>query len=77
MPFVGLPDPEHEIARLYGQEVNWLKLGRMPALLVIDKTGHIRYRHYAGNMGDIPGNAEVLAVLDQLNAQDQASDTGV
>jgi peroxiredoxin len=69
MPFVGLPDPKHEVARLYGQEVNWLKLGRMPALLVIDKAGRIRYRHYADNMSDIPGNAEVLGILDELNAR--------
>lgn len=69
MPFVGLPDPKHEIANLYGQEVNWLKLGRMPALLVIDKGGRIRHRHYASNMSDIPSNDEILALLDQLNAQ--------
>ena len=68
MPFVGLPDPQHEVARLYRQEVNWLKLGRMPALFVIDKAGRVRYRHYARNMSDIPSNAEVLAVLDEINA---------
>ena len=30
MPMVGLPDPRHEAADLYGQEVSLLKLGRLP-----------------------------------------------
>lgn len=67
MPFVGIPDPEHVAADLYNQEVKLLKFGRMPALVVIDKQGQIRYRHYANAMSDIPPNSEILAVLDQLN----------
>jgi peroxiredoxin len=46
MPMVGLADPGSKIADLYQQEVNLLKLGRMPALLVIDKEGTIRFIHY-------------------------------
>jgi len=64
MPFVGIPDPAHRIARAYRQEVNLLKLGRMPALLVVDKQGRIVYRHMSKSMSDIPSNKEVLAVLD-------------
>lgn len=67
MPFVGIPDPDHTVADAYGQQVKLLKFGRMPALVVIDKQGQIRYRHYANAMSDIPPNSEVLAVLDQLN----------
>ncbi len=37
MPFIGLPDPQHEVASLYGQEVKILKLGRLPAQMIIDK----------------------------------------
>jgi peroxiredoxin len=70
LPFVGLADPDHRIARLYGQQVKWLKLGRMPALTVIDKRGHVHYRHYGGSMSDIPSNESVLALLDELNAED-------
>ena len=35
LPFVGLPDPDHRVAKLYGQQVRLLKLGRMPAMVVV------------------------------------------
>lgn len=71
LPFVGLPDPDHIVARLYGQQVNWLKLGRLPSLLVIDKQGRVHYRHDAGAMHDIPSNESVLGWLDQLQENEQ------
>jgi peroxiredoxin len=67
LPFVGLADPTHTVAKLYGQEVRLLKLGRMPALMVIDKAGIVRFQHHAGAMFDIPPNRQVLAILDGLN----------
>jgi peroxiredoxin Q/BCP len=66
-PFPGLADPQHTVADLYRQEVNLLKLGRMPAVLVVDKAGRICYQHYGESMSDIPLNQEILGVLDQLN----------
>lgn len=66
-PFPGLADPQHTVANLYHQEVNLLKLGRMPAVLVVDKAGRIVYEHYGESMSDIPLNQEVLGVLDGLN----------
>lgn len=71
MPFPGLPDPTHTVADLYGQEVNLIKLGRMPAQVVIDKKGKIRYAHYGRSMSDIPPNDEILALLDDLNLEDK------
>ncbi len=70
LPFTGLPDPKHTVAEMYGQEVKLLRFGRMPALMVIDKAGAIRYKHYANQMSDIPTNAEVLAEVDKLNAEE-------
>jgi peroxiredoxin len=67
LPFVGLADPTHTVARRYGQEVKLLKMGRMPALMVVDKAGQVIYTHYGGSMSDIPPNREILAVLDDLN----------
>jgi peroxiredoxin len=67
LPFVGLADPAHTVANRYGQEVKLLKLGRMPALMVIDKAGEVRFQHYGEAMSDIPPNNQVLAVLDGLN----------
>ena len=70
LPFIGVPDPSHKVANIYGQQVKLLKLGRMPALIVIDKTGQVAYRHYGHSMRDIPANSELLAVLDKLNQAD-------
>jgi peroxiredoxin len=69
LPFVGLPDPKANVLKLYGQEVNLFKLGRMPAQVLIDKTGIARYVHYGHSMSDIPRNEELLALGDELNAQ--------
>jgi peroxiredoxin len=70
MPFIGIPDPQHVIAKLFGQKVNLLKLGRMPALMVIDKEGKIRYQHRGDSMSDIPADPEILSVLDDLNKEE-------
>jgi peroxiredoxin Q/BCP len=67
LPFVGLADPDHTVANRYGQEVKLLKMGRMPATVVVDKTGEIIYLHYGDSMKDIPANHEILAVLDERN----------
>jgi peroxiredoxin Q/BCP len=69
LPFVGIPDPDHRIANLYRQQVKLLKLGRLPALMVVDKDGAIQYRHYGESMRDIPGNSEIISVLDRLNGE--------
>ena len=67
LPFIGLPDPKASVLKLYGQEVNLFKLGRMPAQVIVDKAGVARFVHYGHSMSDIPENIEVLALLDQLN----------
>ncbi len=67
LPFVGLPDPTHSVLKLYGQEVNLFKLGRMPAQVLIDKAGIARFVHYGHDMSDIPENEEILALADEIN----------
>jgi peroxiredoxin Q/BCP len=69
MPFIGLPDPDHTVSKRYGQQVKLLKLGRLPAQLIIDKRGLIRYLHYGNSMSDIVENGELLAKLDQLKLE--------
>jgi peroxiredoxin Q/BCP len=64
-----LPDPKHKVADLYGQESSIFKLGRIPALLLIDKNGQIRYQHYSSSMKDIPENSLILAMLDKINTE--------
>jgi peroxiredoxin Q/BCP len=69
LPFVGLADPTHTVAKRYGQEVKLLRLGRMPALMVIDKDGQVAHTHYGGAMSDIPPNSQILSILDGLNRE--------
>jgi peroxiredoxin len=66
LPFIGLPDPKGSVLKRYGQEVKWLKLGRMPAQVIVDKAGVIRYVHYGQNMADIPSNKELLKILADI-----------
>lgn len=70
LPFIGLPDPDHRVANLYGQEVNLLKLGRMPAMMIIDKAGRIRYSHYGESMRDILSLDQVFSILDELSNEE-------
>jgi peroxiredoxin Q/BCP len=67
LPFIGLPDPKHSVLTLYGQEVKLFKLGRMPAMVIIDKSAVVRYVHYGHSMSDIPANEDVLETLQLLN----------
>jgi peroxiredoxin Q/BCP len=69
LPFVGLPDPSHSVLKLYGQEVKLFKMGRMPAMLIVDPGGMVRFVHYGHEMSDIPPNEEVLDALKIINQQ--------
>jgi peroxiredoxin Q/BCP len=66
LPFVGLPDPKHKILKLYGQEVNLFKLGRLPAQMLIDRSGWLRYVHYGHSMTDIPSNKDIIDLIKRL-----------
>lgn len=68
LPFIGLPDPAHVVLDLYGQEFKLLKFGRMPAQALVDKAGVARFICYGQNMSDIPTNAEMLNLIDELKA---------
>jgi peroxiredoxin len=70
LPFTGLPDPTHKVLKLFGQEVNIFKFGRMPAQVIVDKEGMVRYVHYGKSMQDIPDNQELLQLLHSLNVDE-------
>ena len=69
LPFIGLPDPTASVLKLYGQEVNLFKLGRMPAQVIVDQAGVARFVHYGHSMSDIPENQELFDILDKINAE--------
>lgn len=54
------------VANALKQEWNIIKLGRMPALLVVDKQGIIKYAYYSDSMSDIPKNKEILEFLETI-----------
>lgn len=66
IPFVGIPDPDHTISDRFQQEVVWWRLGRMPALVVVDQNSRVRWAHYGQGMSDIPSNDKLLQVLADL-----------
>ncbi len=70
MPFIGIADPEHMIANNYGQQVKIVKLGRLPASMLIDKQGFIRYKYYGSSMSDIAENQLVLSLIDEINKEE-------
>ncbi len=63
LTFIGLPDPGHTVLNLYGQEVKIFKLGRMPAQVLIDRSGMLRYAHYGNSMADIPSIEEIIDTI--------------
>jgi peroxiredoxin Q/BCP len=69
LPFIGLPDPDNQVLERFGQEVRLLKLGRLPAQLIVDKQGVVRFVHYGHSMQDIPPNDELLRLLGELNGR--------
>jgi peroxiredoxin len=69
LPFTGLPDSGASVLRLFGQKTSLFRLGREPAQVLIDKAGTARYVHYGHSISDIPGNDEILALVDEISAQ--------
>ncbi len=69
LPFIGLPDPTHTVLKLYGQEINLFKFGRMPAQVTVDKQGQARFIHYGHDASDIPKNDEILDLLQAMNGE--------
>jgi len=67
LPFIGLPDARHTVLKLYGQQIKLFKFGRMPAQLLVDKRGMVRFVHYGDDMTDIPTTTEMLTLIDKVN----------
>lgn len=67
IPFIGNPDYAHTIAKLYRQQVKLLKMGRMPAMVLIDKHGIMRMAHYSDSMSDYISVEDLLVQIRHLN----------
>jgi peroxiredoxin len=66
LPFPVGSDPERSIFQAYGVVSRRWSLGQRPGVVVIDRSGLVRWAHVGWQQWDIPTNAEVMAVLDRL-----------
>lgn len=68
LPFKGLPDPQQQVLKLFGQESKLLSFGRLPATILIDIEGIARFAYYGDSMRDIPGSGQIFAALQTLDS---------
>ena len=66
LKFYGIPDEKHSVLKLYEQKVKLLKLGRMPAQMLVDKEGVLKYIHFGKSMKDIPNNSQIFELINSL-----------
>jgi peroxiredoxin len=69
MPFIGIPDPQHVVAKRYNQKFDFLGGGRLPAMAVIDKHAGICFMHFGDSPEDIPSDEQILALLEGINTE--------
>jgi len=70
MPYPILTDKRAEVAGLYLQVRQFFSLGT-PCVFLVDRSGCIRYTHYAKSMIEEPDNQEALDALSELGRQNQ------
>ncbi len=58
-------DPKHILANKYNQQVKILKLGRLPAQIILDKNGKKVFEHFANSMRDIVENHKIFDIVDK------------
>ena len=68
LPFPLLSDPRGELIRSFGlwDEEDGVAV---PSILVVDRSGEIRYLYTGGDFADRPGDEEVFAILDGLDGE--------
>jgi peroxiredoxin Q/BCP len=66
LPFAGIPDPEGVLGQLYGQQWRLTRLGRLPAIFVVDRQRRLAHVHYSRSMSDIPEIRTLLQVVQSL-----------
>ena len=67
LPFPLLSDPEGELARLYGLW-NAEEGVAVPAVVVVDQSGEVRYLYSGRDFADRPEDEGVFATLDELDS---------
>ncbi|NPV56242.1 MAG: redoxin domain-containing protein [Anaerolineae bacterium] len=70
-PYPILSDVGSKVAGLYFQVKQLFALGT-PTVILVDKSGRVRYTHYAKSLIEEPDNREPLAVLAQMAGSNAA-----
>ena len=70
LPFPLLSDPRGDLARSYGVW-NEGESVAIPAIVVVDRSGEIRYLYAGSDFADRPGDEEIFATLDDLEDTDK------
>lgn len=65
LPFPLLSDARGELAKRYGLW-NAEESVAVPAIVVVDRSGEIRYLYAGSDFADRPGDEEILAALDSV-----------
>ena len=60
-------DKQKKVVKELHQQVILSKAGRMPAIIIVDKEGIVRYAYFGESMSDIPKNDVLLGVLKEIN----------
>jgi len=66
LPFPLLGDPRGDLAKLYGLWDGEESVA-VPAIVVVDRSGEIRYLYAGADFADRPGDEEVFAALDDVD----------
>jgi peroxiredoxin Q/BCP len=69
LPFPGLADETHAVYDQFDVQSRLLSLGQRPGLFIVDQSGVVRYAYLGTQQWETPPNAEVLAQLDALRAE--------
>ncbi len=69
IPFPGVPDPQQTILETYGQQSSLIRFGRLPAQLLIDKKGVVRFADYGKSMRDIAPVDELINFLVNMERE--------
>ncbi len=67
LPFPGFADADNYVASLFHQKVDVYRKGRLPAVVLLDREGRIRYHYNGTSAPDIPTVKTLLAELDRIN----------
>ena len=67
LPFPILGDDDHAVFDAYDVGSKAMSLGQRPAVFVVDAEGVVRYDHVGTRQWQIPSDADVLGLLEQLD----------